>query len=195
MTDYSKAEEINLILAVNAGDENALKSIYTNYYQKLCVYMLSFTTDRDLVEDVVQDTFLKIWNKREALRTNGSLNAYLYKITYNNFIDNYRKAKRLDDELDNIRLTSLNELLDDDYEEVFQLRLKQVKEAIEQLPLRCKEIFLMNKERGMRYQQIADELGISVKTVENQIGKALQIIRANIYLIILIIITLFSIRA
>lgn len=195
MTDYSKADEINLLQAIHAGEESALKSIYTNYYQKLCIYILNFTTDQNLVEDVVQDTFLKLWNKRENLRTDGSLNAYLYKVTYNNFIDNYRKTKRLDEEMDNIKLASLAELLDEDHEEIFSQRLQKVKEAIEQLPSRCKEIFLMNKEQGMRYQQIADELGISVKTVENQIGKALQAIRANIYLIIAIILTLFGIKA
>ncbi|WAC41629.1 RNA polymerase sigma factor [Pedobacter sp. SL55] len=194
MTDYSKADEINLIKAIHAGEESALKSIYSNYYQKLCIYILNFTTDRNLVEDVVQDTFLKLWNNREILRSNGSLNAYLYKITYNNFIDNYRKTKRLDQELDNIRLASLAELLDEDHEEVFSQRLQKVKEAIAQLPARCKEIFLMNKEKGMRYQQIADELDISVKTVENQIGKALQAIRAHVYLIVLIILTLLSIK-
>lgn len=187
MTDYSKADEIILIKAIHAGKQDALKSIYTNYYQKLCIYILNFTTDRNLVEDVVQDTFLKLWNKRETLRPDGSLNAYLYKVTYNNFIDNYRKIKRLDKELDNIRLASLAELLDENHEELFYQRLLKVKEAIAQLPDRCKEIFIMNKEKGMRYQQIADELGISVKTVENQIGKALQAIRANVYLIVMII--------
>ncbi|MNK15556.1 ECF RNA polymerase sigma factor SigL [compost metagenome] len=192
MTDYSKADERNLIKAIHAGDESALKSIYINYYQKLCVYILNFTTDRNLVEDIVQDTFLRLWNKRETLRTDGSLNAYLYKVTYNNFIDNYRKTKRLDDELENIRLASLAELLDDDHEEVFRKRLQTVNDAIAQLPARCKEIFLMNKEKGMRYQQIADELEISVKTVENQIGKALQVIRENAYLIVLIILALFA---
>lgn len=194
MTDFSKADETDLLKAIHAGEESALKSIYANYYQKLCVYILNFTTDRNLVEDVVQDTFLKLWNKRETLRADGSLNAYLYKVTYNNFIDNYRKTKRLDEELDNIRLASLAELLDDDHEEIFSQRLKKVKDAIEQLPTRCKEIFLMNKEKGMRYQQIADELNISVKTVENQIGKALQLLRTNIYLIIVIIL-LFGLKA
>jgi RNA polymerase sigma-70 factor (ECF subfamily) len=185
MAGYSKADEINLIKAIHAGDENALKTIYRYYYQKLCVYMLNFTTDRNLAEDVVQDTFLKFWDKRASLKLDGSISAYLYRITHNNFIDNYRKAKRWDQELENFRLASLSQLIDDDNEDLFDQRLVMVQEAIAQLPERCKEIFLMSKEKGLRYQQIADELDISIKTVENQIGKALQLIRTHVFLVLL----------
>lgn len=185
MAGYSKADEINLIKAIHAGDENALKTIYHHYYQKLCVYMLNFTTDRSLAEDVVQDTFLKFWDKRASLKINGSISAYLYRITHNNFIDNYRKAKRWDQELENFKLASLSQLIDDDNEDLFDQRLLMVQKAIAQLPERCKEIFLMSKEKGLRYQQIAEELDISIKTVENQIGKALQLIRKQVFLILL----------
>lgn len=179
MTEYTRAHERHLIEAINAGDEHALKLVYLHFYEKLCIYILNFSADRDLAEDVVQDTFLKLWNSRHNLRSDGALSAYLYKITYNNFIDNYRKTKQLDEELENIRLVTLTELLDDANEDLFNQRLDKVKKAIEQLPPRCKEIFLMNKEKGMRYKEIAKALDLSVKTVENQIGKALQLLRAN----------------
>ncbi|WP_111307060.1 RNA polymerase sigma factor [Confluentibacter sediminis] len=178
MIDYIKTDEKKLIANIKDGCEEAFKSVYIYYYKRLCVYILNFTGDRDLTEDIVQDTFFKLWNHRETLRVDCSLSGYLYRITYNNFIDACREKKKQDNQLENLRVHVLSNLLDDD--DLFNQRLQKVKSAIDQLPPRCKEIFLLNKQSGMRYKEIAEHLGLSVKTVENQIGKALNIIRQKI---------------
>ncbi|MEW2923076.1 RNA polymerase sigma-70 factor [Muricauda sp. ANG21] len=178
MSNFKEIGEKKLITALKNGDEDAFKKVYLHYYERLCVYILNFTTNRDLAQDIVQDTFLKLWNKKENLRTDGSLNSYLYKITYTNFIDTHRKDKKLLDELEEIRLNALTPLVED--HDLFEQRLKNVKLAIEKLPPRRKQIFMMNKQSGMRYKEIADQLDISIKTVENQIGKALSSIRKSI---------------
>lgn len=179
MANSTKVNEKSLMAAIKAGNEDAFKTVYLHYYERLCIYILNFTPDRSIAEDVAQDTFLKLWNKRQTLRLDGSLNGYLYRLAYNKFIDICRKNKNLSNDLDAVRLESLSELLEED-EGVFDQKLKQVTLAIESLPPRCKEIFLLSKQSGLRYKDIAEQLGISAKTVEKQIAKALKTIRSKI---------------
>ncbi len=177
--DYSIKNQKKLVLGIQLGDEAAYKVAYLYYYEPLCIYILNFTTNRTVVEDIVQDVFLKLWTKRKSLRPDGSLNGYLYRLTYNTFIDLYRKNKQLETDLQLFKRESLTELIEEN-EEQFQLRLEKVQKAIEELPPRCKEVFILCKQRRMRYKEIAEKLDISIKTVENQMGKALSIIRKKV---------------
>ncbi len=177
--DYSVENKKKLILGIQSGNEAAYKVVYFHYYEPLCIYVLSFTSHRTIAEDVVQDVFLKLWAKRESLRLDGSLNGYLYRLTYNTFIDVYRENKQLDVELQLFKRESLAELIEEN-DEQFQQRLGKVQKAIDELPPRCKEIFILCKQRGMRYKEIAKKMGVSLKTVENQMGKALSLIRKKV---------------
>ena len=120
-----------------------------------------------------------MWTKRESLRPDGSLNGYLYRLTYTTFIDVYRKNKQLDVELQLFKRACLTELVEEN-EELFRLRLEKVQKAVEELPPRCKEVFILCKQQRMRYKEIAEKLDISIKTVENQMGKALSLIRKKV---------------
>ena len=179
MSDSTKINEKRLIADIKAGKKAAYKSVYLKYYERLCIYVLNYTQDRNLAEDIVQDTFLSLWTKRSTLRVDGSLNGYLYRLTYNKLVDVFRKNKKHDNELETLRNETLGDLMED-YEDVYTKKLAQVEKAIDTLPPRCKEVFLLNKMDGMRYKEIADHLGISLKTVENQIGKALASIRKHL---------------
>ena len=179
MSDQTKFNEENLIKAIKCGDDWAYKYVYLKYYDRLCIYILNFTQDRTLAEDIVQDTFLTLWIKKETLQLDRSLNGYLYKLAYNKFVDIYRKTKKMDSQLENIRREALIELLENN-DDTYYKKLSMVEHAIEELPTRCKEIFILNKINGLRYKEIAEKLGISTKTVENQIGKALSFIRKQI---------------
>lgn len=176
---YNKENREIIFLKLQEGDENAYKQIYLHYYERLCIFLLNYTRDRALAEDLVQESLLKLWTNREQLQSAGSLNSYLYRLTYNRFIDYCRKEKYIDRELEEFRSESLYELIEENDEE-YQSRLEKVKKAIEELPPRCKEIFIMSKQRGMSYKEIAAQLEITNKTVENQIGKALAIIRERV---------------
>ncbi|WP_299671845.1 RNA polymerase sigma factor [uncultured Polaribacter sp.] len=176
---YTTDNEKHIITEIQNGNKAAYRAIYLYAYERLCIYVLNFTTDRNIAEDVVQETFLKLWDKRSSLRIEGSLKGYLYKLAYHEYINLYRKKVKMHQELETFRLESLSELLEDN-DALFQERLEKVQTAIETLPPRCKEIFVMNKQNNMRYKEIAAQLGISVKTVENQIGKALKRIRKEV---------------
>lgn len=193
MSDSTKINEKRLIADIKAGKKAAYKSVYLKYYERLCIYVLNYTQDRNLAEDIVQDTFLSLWTKRSTLRVDGSLNGYLYRLTYNKFVDVCRKNKQHNNELETLRNEALDDLMED-YEEVYTKKMAQVEKAIDTLPPRCKEVFLLNKMDGMRYREIADHLGISLKTVENQIGKALVSIRKHLSALIITLFLLLKLQ-
>lgn len=177
--EYFPENETKSISAIRSGSEAAYRSVYLYYYERLCIYVLNFTSDRVVAEDVVQEVFLKLWTRRQQLKPDGSLNGYLYTLAYNEYINIYRKNRQRDRELEVFRLKSLSELLEGN-EEAYQEKLSRVKKAIEELPPRCKEVFLLNKQHGLRHKEIAKRLDISVKTVENQVGKAMTQLRKKV---------------
>lgn len=161
------------------GDEAAYQSIYYHFYKPLCIYILNYTSDRGLAEDIVQESLLKLWTKKNTLQSADTLGSFLYRTAYHHFIDYCRKEKYINAELEEFRKNSLNELLEEN-NEVFKSRLERVKQGIETLPPKCKEIFILNKKQGLSYKEIAERFGIAPKTVENQIGKALKLIREKV---------------
>jgi len=174
--DYSPEYELRILPEIRCGNQQAYQSLFYYYYQRLYHYALTFTSDQDKAEDIVQEVFVKLWKKRESLYPNGSLKAYLYRMTYNQFIDGYKKEKRYHEELAAFKSHALTPLLEES-EESWQLKLSKLKEAIDNLPPRCREIFLLHKQEGIPQKEIAKKLDISVKTVENQVGKALNILK------------------
>lgn len=161
------------------GDIKAYETIYRIFYDGLCRYLSNFCNDKSTVEDIVQDVLIKLWTNKAEIEIHTSLKSYLYKAVYFSFLDNYRKNKRISENLEQIRYNLVNEL----ESEAIENDEKQVKilhTAIEKLPSRCKEIFLLNKYEGYRYKEIAEHLNLSIKTVENQIGRAFSIIRKHI---------------
>lgn len=174
--NYSPEYELRILPEIRCGNQQAYQSLFHYYYERLYHYALTFTSDQSKAEDIVQEVFLKVWTKRESLHTNGSLKAYLYRMTYNEFINGYRKEKRYHEELDAFKFQALTPLLEES-EETWQLKLNKLKEAVDKLPPRCREIFLLHKQEGVSQKEIAKKLDISVKTVENQVAKAVSILK------------------
>lgn len=174
-----KLEEENLTLlksALKKGDKSAFKTFYEMYYEGLFFYINSLTKDKAITQDILQETFIKLWNNRSQLDVDKSIKKFLYSIAHNLFIDFYRKKRLELKMLDSLVLQAALEKIDQN-EELKKARLKKLKKAIEGLSPRCQEIFRMSKFQGYKYQEIADSLGISRKTVEVQMGKALSILR------------------
>jgi RNA polymerase sigma-70 factor (ECF subfamily) len=165
--------------AFKKGEKNAFKALYNMYFDKLFVYINSYTNDRSLTQDIVQDTFVKVWNNKEIFDIKQSLGGYLYKTAYHTFIDNYRKVQKNHKLLDTLAYKRMNDLIEEDKDEKDK-KIKKIKEAIEKLPPKCKEIFLLSKYQGYKYNEIAEHLNISPKTVEAQMGRAFSIIRKEI---------------
>lgn len=131
--------------------------------------------DKAKAEDVVQDVFVQMWEKRNEINITRSLQSYLFQATRNKVIEWIRKEKLFLEYEKSERFK--NEQVDVDHEAEKYMRLEKLYTYVRQLPPKCKEVFIMSKVNGLTYHEIAEELNISVKTVENQIGRALHLLR------------------
>jgi RNA polymerase sigma-70 factor (ECF subfamily) len=165
--------------------------IYVNYFTRLRRFAKEYVIYSEDAENIVQDVFLMLWEKRSILNVQVSLTAYLFSLVKNKCIDHLRRklvAEEYRQEL-YVKLLSLEDInrafaSDEDIERFLQ-------DAINKLPERCRQIFIMSRIEGKKYQEIADELGISVNTVENQMSIALRKLRVELkeYLPLLLFLT------
>jgi RNA polymerase sigma-70 factor (ECF subfamily) len=165
--------------------------VYVCYFTRLHRFAKEYVMSDEDAENIVQDVFMLLWEKRRVLDVQISLTAYLFSLVKNKCIDHLRRkviAEEYKQEL-NAKLSSLEEInrafsSDEDIE-------RFINEAINKLPERCREIFIMSRVEGKKYQQIADELNISVNTVENQMSIALKKLRSELkeYLPLLLFLT------
>lgn len=131
---------------------------------------------KDLAEDVVQEVFVQIWHKRAKINLNSSIKNYLFQSTRNKAIELLRRNKLESDYVAH-ELNSKEESYELEEEANNYMLKEQLKRSIRQLPPKCQEIFVMSKMNGLTYTEIAEELDLSVKTVENQMGRALKLLR------------------
>jgi RNA polymerase sigma-70 factor (ECF subfamily) len=184
------SDNIELIHALKAGDPKAYTFLVNTYHHKLCVYAYSFTHDHNLSEDIVQNVFMRIWKKRNNLKEDFALNSFLYKSVYNEFIDQYRSQKTVYP-LEKKYIEALNDIVENEDDHSLERIIKLVKREIQNLPPKCKEIFLLSKEEGLTNIEIAEYKNVSIKSVEAHITKAYSILRSalgentNIYLFLL----------
>ncbi|TDT46920.1 RNA polymerase sigma-70 factor (ECF subfamily) [Maribacter spongiicola] len=166
----------SLIEDLKIGNEKAYVHLVERYHNKLCNYANSLIKDDLIAEDIVQNVFVQIWEKRNKLKYELSLENYLYRSVYNKFIDEYRKGKAVT-ALEKKYMTAL-ELAIDEKDEIQEEKILSILfEAIHELPPKCKQIFLMSKKEGLTNVEISKYLNLSNKTVENQITKAFRILR------------------
>jgi RNA polymerase sigma-70 factor (family 1) len=147
-------------------------------YAPLCRYALTLVKEPHICEDIVQESFLRIWEKRQDLIGTRGLSYYLYTAVRNNCLTFLEKQKKtvtgaITGDIAADAPTEPDIQPEVDYDTLFR-------NAVEQLPPRCREVFVLSRVSGLTYQQIGDTLGISVKTVENQMGKALKMLRSFI---------------
>lgn len=165
-----------LITALQNGDEQAFKLLFNYYYKPLVAFISIYTQNQDDSEDLAQQSFISLWNNRTLLRLEASPKSYLYKIAYNQYIDQYRKSLFEQGLLEELRLEILrNAIVEDD--ELTQKNLLELKKIIEELPPKCKLILTMSRQQGLDYNEISDKLDISPRTVEEQIRIAFKKIR------------------
>ena len=170
----------NLFLAQRliSGDPKAYDLLMDSYYQNLCVYAQSLCNDHNTAEDIVQNVFVKIWVKRKKINPDLSIKSYLYKSVYNEFINQYRKNKPVIF-LEKKYFEAIDLVVDIEPEELESLIILMNIE-IENLPSKCKEIFLMNKKEGLTHTEISEYLDISLKTVEGHITRAFKILNEKL---------------
>ncbi len=171
--------EQEMIVSLKRGSISAFESLFENYSQKLYRFSYSYLKSELEAEDVVQEVFLKLWENRSRLKIGTSFQSYLFTIAFNSILKSFNKKVKQDKfrtdlfELLATENTSLEDQLD------FEALLSRLDLLIEQMPARRKEIFLKRKKEGKTVQTIALEMGISEKTVENQITEAMNFLRKS----------------
>jgi RNA polymerase sigma-70 factor (family 1) len=153
---------------------------FYKYYEPLCKYAFTIVKEPHSCEDIVQETFLRVWEKKQNLIGSDELTWYLYTAIRNNCLSFlYKKQKTVlgefngREEIETPGERPITNAPETDYDTL-------LKKALENLPPRCREVFVLSRVSNLTYKQISDSLGISIKTVENQMGKALKILRSYI---------------
>ncbi|MDO6736410.1 RNA polymerase sigma factor [Wenyingzhuangia sp. 2_MG-2023] len=153
--------------------------MYNVYYNELASYIYSLNNNKFEAEDIVQNVMLTIWKKRQSLKIKTSIRSYLYRACYHEFVTEYNAHKKDLKYIDAVEEERLTFFVEEDFESI-KSQKRKIKLAIEKLPPKCKEIFVLNKQNGFKYQEIAEILSISIKTVEGQISKAILKIKEEI---------------
>ncbi len=176
-----KTEKI-LFRRTQDGDEDSFEILFNYYYPRLCTFAAVFVKYPDVAEEIVQETFIRIWEKRTMISIRTTFKAYIYRSVHNNCI-NYLKWKKYLSEKDEIlrnevqKQSELNtrnldaEIIDIIISEEFD---NEFRKALKSLPAQCLEVFLMCRNEKLSYSETAEKLEISVNTVKTQMKRALS---------------------
>ena len=167
----------DFINKLQKGDETAFKELVEKYSDALFGYALTLSGNHHTANDIVQEVFISTFEYRKKLNHKYSIKSFLYKSTYNKFIDLYYKNKSRSELHEQYRLI-LNQLLINPEEN--RLMLEKMRREIENLPKKIKDIFVLSKTNGYTNLEISETLGISVKTVESNITKAYKILKKKL---------------
>jgi len=181
--------EIEGFKALKEGDETAFEMMFKRHYEGLCNYAYTFLRDRDEAEEVVQSTFISVWEKKQNINIETSLKSYLFRAVRNSCLNAIKHAKIKKKHAEDV-VGSAESSHDAVSQGIISIELDQkIGEAMMALPEQCRLIFKLSRFEELKYAEIAEQLNISIKTVENQIGKALKIMREQLkeYLPVLII--------
>jgi len=177
MTDLN--HEKVLVEGLNEGNEKIFDYLFHLYYTGLVVFARKTINSQSVAEDLVQDVFVKLWTNRHTLVINQSLKSYFFTSVKNKCIDFIRHQKLISKTEQ--ELANQIETISNDYNYIIESELRAyLFSAIEKLPEACREIFIQNRFEGLKPKEIAEKRGISVRTVETQIGKALKMLRSEL---------------
>ena len=178
MHDYIFGSTPEMKVATNFT-KNDLKLLYEQYFEPIRAFLYYRTRDMELAEDLVQEVFIKVWDKRENLKTD-SVKSLLYTIANNLMINHFNHLKVVHRHEESVVRSTSIELHSPQFqieEKEFEQKFMQV---ISALPDGCREVFLMNRIDKLKYQEIAERLELSVKAIEKRMSKALSIIKEQL---------------
>ncbi len=183
----SESDEL-LVREIREGDQFALKELFRRYYSGLFRFAFRTVHSKEDVEDMVEAVFEKLWMNRRNLDPAKAIRLFLYKAVQNQTVDFMRRKGRSrltvssdvdTDEENQSRVEAISS--SDPSQELVERELEAaVKKALERLPKKTKVVFTLNRQDGLTYSEIAELLGISVRTVEHQIVRALKLLRVDL---------------
>jgi RNA polymerase sigma-70 factor (ECF subfamily) len=179
-----EANDLSNVRSEVQADEQVFEKLFVDWYGPLHAYACSVLRDGASAGEVVQAVFSRLWERREQLKVQTSMKAYLYGCVYHECVSWMRREKRRRDYRSGVmaRLGSTAEGSPENaFDRVEAGELEQrFQRALDELPEQCRAIFQLSRFSGLKYREIADQLGISVKTVEAQMSKALKLLRQRL---------------
>jgi RNA polymerase sigma-70 factor (ECF subfamily) len=172
-------DERELLVRLRQGDDAAFEAIFRQWYAPMVAMTAALLRDRGPAEEVVQDVLLELWRRRHTLTFETSIRAYLFQAARNRAL-NYLRRERVEARGEPTIAAAMPSPEPADSEARESELNIAIQSAIAGLPDRCREVFELSRVRGLKYSEIATELGISVKTVEAQMGKALRVMREKL---------------
>ena len=183
--DSSNRKADELFDQIKADDQKALELLFSVYFPRLNDFAKKVVKDDSISQDIVQEVFVKIWEKRAAIESL-NIEAFLFKLVRNRCIDYIKHIKVVNNRMQEIQiLTQYEELYRIDFvgNEPYVLIEQELKIKIEKtildLPDRCREVFTLSRINGLKNKEIAEKLGINIKNVERHLNRALQSFRGN----------------
>jgi RNA polymerase sigma-70 factor (family 1) len=162
------------------GDKAALEMLFKVHYAPLCRFARSILKDGEQAEDMVQEVFMKCWDKREQIQLTGSFKSYLFTAVRNHCFNALKTNERkfwMDEGMEDDARIAVDDVVD---HIAAKTLTEKINKAIESLPDKCRLTFQLSRFEDMSYKEIAETMDVSVKTVENQMGKALSVLRTSL---------------
>ena len=160
-------------------DEITFEKLFKSNFKGLCLFALRFVKDYDVAKEITQDAFISLWEKRDTIDLSRQVKSYLATAIRNKSFNYLRDNKKFNNEIQDFE-----RIVEPDYKSNDLLENKELKaeitRAIDELPEKCREVFMLSRFENKKYQEIADKLQISIKTVEAQMSKALQHMRIRL---------------
>ena len=165
---------------IQQGNIKEFERLFRKMYTELCHYALRFVKDMDVAEEVVQDLFYNYWKNKDRININTSLKSYLYQATKNRCLKVIEHNSVRERYVQEIQAQQVEHSFEADQTVETEELTQIIDNTLDQLPERCRQIFIMSRFEGMKYHEIAEKLSVSIKTVEANMGKALKIFRINL---------------
>ena len=173
-------ENETITALLSQRDETVFEQVFKSHFKRLHAYAFTILRDDADAEEMVQQVFFKLWERSEKLSLTGSVSAYLYRAVHNESL-NYIKHRKIKSNHQLHVAHNMKNEVDHPGKKILAGELeKKIHSALNELPEQCRTIFQMSRFDELKYREIADKLGISVKTVENQMGKALKLLRLKL---------------
>ncbi|MCW9706492.1 RNA polymerase sigma-70 factor [Fodinibius salsisoli] len=169
------------ISKIREGDREAFEKLFLRFYDPLCKFAWRYLRSAHISEELVQDVFLTVWESRESLDPEKSIKSYLYKAVKNKALNHLKHKNLAEDynqQIDWLNSTSISQIHDFNNED--SKFVKAVQKEIDNLPEKARHVYKLSRKDGLTYQEIADILDISKRTVESQISRSLKILRERL---------------
>ena len=169
-----------MALLLSKRDEAAFERVFKTHYKNLHAYAFTMLRDGDEAEEMVQQVFFKLWERSERLSFSGSVAAYLYRAVHNESLNFLKHQKVKAGHQLHVAYSMKNKSEHSQGKMISKELEIKFREALNELPEQCRTVFQLSRFEDLKYKEIADTLDISVKTVENHMGKALKLLRTKL---------------